>query len=277
MTTSRVRVDDLEVHYVEHGSGTPLIALHGSGVDHRELEAAMEPVFEHRRGYRRIYIDLPGMGETIAPARLASNNDVVRVLVDLVGELLEGRPFVILGHSYGAYLARAVAATYPAHARGLGLLCPIGEQSRDVPTCREPRVDEAAYDLLAEDQVAGFDEYFLIRNPRTARRYRDCVVPGTREADATALGRIFADWALPPRPEELVRYPHPTLILAGRQDTAVGFASAEDLLDHYPHATFAVLDDAGHALPHEQPALLTAFVHEWLRRVEASARRAPRP
>ena len=36
-----------------------------------------------------------------------------------------------------------------------------------------------------------------------------------------------------------------------------------------PHATLAVVDDAGHALPHEQPALLRALVAEWLTRVDA--------
>jgi pimeloyl-ACP methyl ester carboxylesterase len=42
-------------------------------------------------------------------------------------------------------------------------------------------------------------------------------------------------------------------------------------VDHYPHASLAVVDDAGHALPHEQPELLRALVTEWLVRVERSA------
>ena len=37
---------------------------------------------------------------------------------------------------------------------------------------------------------------------------------------------------------------------------------------NYPHASLAVLDDAGHALPHEQPELLRALIAEWLARVE---------
>jgi pimeloyl-ACP methyl ester carboxylesterase len=35
--------------------------------------------------------------------------------------------------------------------------------------------------------------------------------------------------------------------------------------------TFAVLDRAGHALPHEQPELLHARLTEWLARVEEQA------
>jgi pimeloyl-ACP methyl ester carboxylesterase len=48
----------------------------------------------------------------------------------------------------------------------------------------------------------------------------------------------------------------------------VGFASAWDLAKHYPRATFAVLDRAGHALPHEQEKLVIALMSEWLDRVQ---------
>jgi pimeloyl-ACP methyl ester carboxylesterase len=59
--------------------------------------------------------------------------------------------------------------------------------------------------------------------------------------------------------------------VAGRLDSTVGYAAATDLLDHYPHVTLAVVDDAGHALPHEQPELLRAFLAEWLARAERSS------
>ncbi len=55
--------------------------------------------------------------------------------------------------------------------------------------------------------------------------------------------------------------------MTGRQDSTVGYARAWELLERYPRATFAVLDGAGHALPHEQPELLRALVTEWLDRV----------
>ena len=58
--------------------------------------------------------------------------------------------------------------------------------------------------------------------------------------------------------------------MAGRLDSTVGYAAARDLVGDYPHASLAVLDDAGHALPHEQPELLRALLAEWLVRVERS-------
>jgi pimeloyl-ACP methyl ester carboxylesterase len=58
------------------------------------------------------------------------------------------------------------------------------------------------------------------------------------------------------------------LVVAGRLDSTVGYAAAADLVGHYPHASLAVLDDAGHALPHEKPIILRALVADLLVRVE---------
>jgi hypothetical protein len=44
------------------------------------------------------------------------------------------------------------------------------------------------------------------------------------------------------------------------------------LLPHYPRATFAVLDVAGHNLKMEQPHLFGALMDEWLDRVDADSR-----
>jgi len=62
----------------------------------------------------------------------------------------------------------------------------------------------------------------------------------------------------------------PTLLVAGRQDSTVGYAATVDLADSYPGSTLAVVDGAGHALPHERPHLLGALVRDWLARVAAT-------
>ena len=99
-------------------------------------------------------------------------------------------------------------------------------------------------------------------------RYERYVRPAAALVDQAALERIGERW-------ELARdggpaYAGPTLVVAGRLDSTVGYAAGVDLLDYYPHASLAVVDDAGHALPHEQPDLLRALVAEWLARVGRS-------
>ena len=123
--------------------------------------------------------------------------------------------------------------------------------------------DPRAYDELEPEQRAGFDEYFVVRTPDTARRYRDRVVPGTTVGDDAGLERIFADWTVDVGGND---FSGPTLIVAGRRDSTVGYADAIDLLESYPHAALAVIEDAGHALMHERPDLLAALVGDWLER-----------
>ncbi|MGI8665397.1 MAG: alpha/beta fold hydrolase [Jatrophihabitans sp.] len=258
-------VDGVPVHYVEHGTGTPLVALHGAGVDHREIEAAIEAVIPDT-GYRRIYPDLPGMGRTKADG-LTCNDDVVGLLGKVIDQLAGG-PVLLLGHSYGAYLARGLAAHRSDVVRGLALLCPVAERSRNVPGQKVIRQDDDAYDKLDPTLRAGFDEYFVVRTAPAARRYRDHVAPGTTLVDEAALARVFAGWAIDLGSD----FSGPTLIVAGRHDSVAGYTDALELLDRYPHATLSVIEDAGHALMHERPELLAALVGHWLDRCHEELR-----
>ncbi len=225
-------------------------ALHGAGVDHREIEAAVEAVVPST-GYRRIYPDLPGMGRSTTGS-LSCNDDVGTLLADLIDHVVDG-PALLLGHSYGAYLARGLAARRPDLVLGLALFCPITERSRHVPEHEVVRQDTDAYEELEPTQRAGFDEYFVVRTPATARRYRDHVVPGTTLVDEDARGRIFAGWKVDVGSQTCSK---PTLIVAGRHDSVVGYFDATELLERYPHATLAVIEGAGHALMHERPELV---------------------
>ncbi len=56
------RIKDAEIYYEIIGEGKPVIIIHGCAPDHRLMQRCMESVFEKYKGYQRIYIDLPGMG-----------------------------------------------------------------------------------------------------------------------------------------------------------------------------------------------------------------------
>ncbi len=215
-----IRAGQVMVHYVEQGTGRPVLILHGAGVDHREAEACFEPAFDGLAGLRQIYPD----------------------------------------HSAGAYYAQAIAARRPAQVAGLALVCPLSPGLRDVP---EHRVVAGSGEIGDDD----FRSYFVIQTPEMLERYERYVAPAAALVDQSALERIGERWAL--GPDQAPAYPGPTVVVAGRLDSTVGYAAATDLIDHYPHASLAVLDDAGHALPHEQPELLRALLAEWLARVEA--------
>jgi pimeloyl-ACP methyl ester carboxylesterase len=254
------RTGETAVHYVEHGAGRPVLVLHGAGVDHREAEACFEPVFDDVAGFRRIYPDLPGMGRTAADG-LSSAEDVLDTLLAFAAEVTDGAEYLLIGHSAGGYYAQAMAAREPARVVGLALVCPLLPGLRDVP---EHRVVVGAGEL--GDDV--FRSYFVVQTPGMLERYERHVRPAAALVDQAALERIGERWelAIDPGPA----YPGPTLVVAGRLDSVVGYAAAVDLVDRYPHASLAVVDDAGHALPHEQPDLLRALITDWLARVQRS-------
>ena len=253
------RAGEVAIHYVEHGAGRPVLVLHGAGVDHREAEACFESVFDGVAGFRRIYPDLPGMGRTAAPDGLRSAEDVLDTLLEFAKVVTSGTPHLLIGHSAGAYYAQAMASRAPEQVAGLVLVCPFLPGLRDVPGHRA---------VVGSGDIGddAFRSYFVIHTPEMLERYDRYVAPAAALVDQAALERFGERWEL--APNRGPAYAGPTLIVAGRLDSTVGYAAAVDLVDHYRHASLAVIDDAGHALPHEQPGLLRVLVAEWLARVE---------
>lgn len=67
------------------------------------------------------------MGASPAPASIASSDDVLAALLDFVDDEIGAEPFLLVGESYGGYLARAVIRDRPDQVLGLALICPIGK------------------------------------------------------------------------------------------------------------------------------------------------------
>ncbi|WP_157545710.1 alpha/beta fold hydrolase [Hamadaea tsunoensis] len=259
--------------YTVRGSGLPILAVHGWTPDHRLMLGCLEPLFADRPGYRRVYPDLPGMGRSAAPESIASSDDVHAALLEFVDTTIGQEPFLLVGESYGGYQARALTRARPDQVRGLALICPIGTAVEHAYRRRPEHVvlrpDPELMAGLDERTAADYGELAVVQSAETLRRFHEDVQPGLDLADETAMARIRQRWTLSENPESGPAYTGPTLILTGRQDDSVGYEDQYDLLPHYPRATFAVLDVAGHNLQIEQPVLFGALMHEWLDRVAA--------
>ncbi|WP_109507886.1 alpha/beta fold hydrolase [Nocardioides speluncae] len=275
-------VGDVDLHYVEYpgdsrGSGTVLL-LHGFTCDHRMMTAAFEPVFESRRDWSRIYLDLPGHGRS-GSAGIDSTDAVFGVMADAIAALVPEGPLLVAGESYGGYLAQGLVEDQPATGvAGVCLVAPavIAAHGRRVLPAREivfqdPEI-AAAIQSGELDPDSNFAQLAVAADARTLRRTTEEIDPGTALADADALARIESgytgSWEARPRP----RFEGPSLMIAGRQDHITGYADQWALVDTYPRMTYAVLDRAGHNVHIEQDVLFAALVHEWLDRVEESLR-----
>ena len=71
------KIDELKIYYEAYGDGIPLLMIHGYGIDHNVMTGCMEPIFKGRPGWKRIYLDLPGMGRTRASDRLKNSDDML--------------------------------------------------------------------------------------------------------------------------------------------------------------------------------------------------------
>jgi pimeloyl-ACP methyl ester carboxylesterase len=225
----------------------------------------LEPLFATRPGYRRLYPDLPAMGKSPADG-IDSSDDILAALEEFIDTEIDG-PFLAIGESYGGYLARALAHRRPDQVSGLALICPTGTNvflaDRTLPPFEVRRSDGV---VLDPGLAAQFDGMAVVRTEETARRFAEEILPGLEVADRAAMARIQEKWVLSAGPE-LGTYDKPALFLTGRQDNVTGYEDVYALLPHYPYASFAVLDTAGHNLQIEQPALFNALMGEWLDRV----------
>lgn len=226
------------------------------------MAGCLEPLFATKPGYRRLYPDLPGMGKSPG-GDVASSDDVLAALEDFVDAEIGAEPFLLIGESYGGYLARALANRRPGQVSGLALICPTGTKLRHADRTLPPLEVRRAEEGQFSDEFTGMA---VVRTAEVARRFDEEIVSGLELADQVAMARIMERWELSEGPE-LGVYARPALFLTGRQDSITGYEDVYALLPHYPYASFAVLDMAGHNLQIEQPELFNALMGEWLDRV----------
>jgi len=243
------------VFYESFGSGRPIVFLPGWGGNNGEDRAIHEPVFAHRSGWRRIYVDPPGTNNRPGDPSITNQDGMLDAIAETIEAALGQEDYAVAGTSAGGLHARGLIKRDPARVLGLLLRVPGVVADRTLRT-------------LPTDEYLDRSPAYVAAEQAKDELYYD---PAERSADLEFLARIQADpstYAL--RDDPAVRFTRPTLIVTGRQDTVTGYADAWGLLDDYPTATYAVLDQEDHGLPVRRPALYQALVADWLDRMEAS-------
>ena len=268
-------VSSLSAH--EIGEGLPVLIIHGWEMDGKVEELDFEPIFTKVPGYRRIYVDLPGMGTT--PANNVKDlDDMLLRLVQFIDARLGKSHFLLVGTSCGGYLARALAQEYVGQVDGLLLRVPLIEPKdslRNLDTFRPLVANKQLMSSIpSEDKTLLGD--ILIQTPAYIKalkaKYEAAIQPALKAANNKVLDHIRADsqrYQISPASDNMhTRLYSPTLILCGRQDTAVGYRDSLRLLELYPRSTYVVLDRAGHDLPVDENGVFEALLRDWLSRVD---------
>jgi pimeloyl-ACP methyl ester carboxylesterase len=116
-----VEIDGVRLHYVERGSGRPLVLLHGNGASVGDMEAS--GLLDRAAGkYHVIAFDRPGYGHSSRPR---STIWTPEAQASLLWKALRGmgisRP-IIVGHSWGTMVALAMALDHTDDVAALVLL-----------------------------------------------------------------------------------------------------------------------------------------------------------
>ena len=116
-----VTVNGVRVHYLEKGEGSPVVLLHGNVVTAEDFRTSGVLDLLAKR-HRVIAFDRPGFGYSDRPHgslwSARAQADLLRDALDVLGI---DRP-IVLGHSWGAAVALALALNHPDDVRGLVLL-----------------------------------------------------------------------------------------------------------------------------------------------------------
>jgi pimeloyl-ACP methyl ester carboxylesterase len=233
----------------------------------------MEPIFASRPGWKRIYFDLPGMGRTRGEPWIDCSDKVLEVVLAFVDRILPNQSFLLVGQSYGGYLARALVLKKREFVDGLLLICPLivpDQEKRNLPARKVVVEDRRLISEMDESDANEFASMAVIQTRRTWERFRDEILVALKVADTAYLEQLRRNGYPFSFDVDSLREQcdKPVLIVAGRQDSSVGYKDALSIMENYPRATLSVLDSAGHNLQIEQAQLFTALVSEWLDRVQ---------
>lgn len=239
--------------------------VHGWACSVYSWRHVLRPVAD--AGVRAIAVDLKGHGLSDKPLDLDGYTlPAMARHLDGIMDALRVERALLVGHSMGGAIALRQAIDAPARVAGLVLPAPVGfgaiDWMRVIPWVT-PRPTDAILPHLAfrwTVSVGLWRAFGKLGRP-TPRDVDEYWAPSADPAFPRAM-RLLAhafDWSRG-RPEDLARVGCPTSIVFGERDHLVRPADAETLARHLRDVRIETVGRAGHALPDEVPAVVTAAV-----------------
>jgi non-heme chloroperoxidase len=261
MEPHKIHVNGVELHYIECGTGEPLVLVHGGVGDYRSWESQLGPFSQHFRvvSYSQRY-SYPNRNPVIAPNHSALTE--AEDLAALIRQLTLGRVHLV-GASHGAYAALVLALQHPEVVRTLVLAePPIHGWAKDVPggeamfeefmtTVREPV-------RRAFERGETHEAMRLFTNSLGGPGNFECLSPAARAArleNARALQALTqSSDASPMLAREAVRrLTVPTLIIEGEKTIKLHQLVDDELLRCLPGSERVIIPHAAHRSAGENP------------------------
>ena len=235
-----VQLGAVKTWYDEHGSGRPLVLLHGGLVDARWFEPNLAPLAERFHVYlpeRRGHGHTPDVPGPISYQLMAE--DTIAFLDTVVGGAAD-----LVGHSDGAVVAMLVAMQRPELVNRLVMISGGFNKSGEAMPDMEWDVDQISQFLgpaYGEVSPDGIDHFRVV---------------ATKIGDMAAVEPNL-------RSSELAKVTQRALVMFSDDDLVTLLHSVE-MYDALPNAELAVVPGTSHFLTQEKPHLVNAIVLDFL-------------
>jgi pimeloyl-ACP methyl ester carboxylesterase len=239
---SYVDANGVHTYYEEHGSGDPLLLLHG-GLTDADSFSQQTPAFAER--FRVILPERRGHGRTPDVDGPISYEVMADDTIALMEALGTG-PSHLVGWSDGGNVGLLVAIKRPDLVRKL---VTMGANF--------------SADGLMPEAVAAFEpDTPTSAIPIMRDMWKTAAVdPDRFEAVLDKMMHCWFDYAIPRA--DLARIAAPTLVMVGDDDIAK-FEHTIELFEAIPDAQLAVVPGASHVVPIEKPELVNQLVLDFL-------------
>ena len=237
-----VDANGVHTYYDEHGSGEPLLLLHGGLVDGDSF-AQQTPVFAER--FRVIVPDRRGHGRTADVDGPISYDVMADDTVAFIEALGTG-PAHLVGWSDGGNVGLLVAIKRPDLVRRLvtiGSNFSADGLTREAVESFKPGTPTSIVPMMHETWKV------------------NAVDPDRFDTVLEKMQQCWFDYAIPAA--DLARITAPTLVMVG-DDDITRFEHTIELYDTVPDAQLAVIPGASHLVPLEKPDLVNQLVLDFL-------------
>ena len=245
-----VQIDDLEVHYKDEGSGTPIVLIHGTGASLQTFDSWTDTL---KKYYRVIRMDIPGFGLT-GPNREEDYSMVAYVkFIDHFLQKIQVAHVILGGNSLGGEIAWKYAYYHPQNVQALILLDPAGSpiQKYDMPlfsafTLAKIPVLSSLFTnvnpkpLVEKTLKQAYEKDELITPDKVQLYYDMSLRDGNRKAFVQRVQQVANDSILDPS-KVLI----PTMIMWGKQDAVLPLIQL-DGFKKMKHMRYLIYDGVGH-------------------------------
>ncbi|MET8139365.1 alpha/beta hydrolase [Sphaerisporangium sp. NPDC005288] len=246
----------IQLYYEDHGSGQPVVLIHGYPLDGHSWEKQTAALL--KAGYRVITYDRRGFGRSSQPTAgydydtFAADLDIVLSELDLDDAVLVG--FSMGTGEVGRYLG-TYGSTRVSKAAFLASLEPFLLKTDDNPTGVDKSVFDGILAAVTADRYAYFDAFyadFYNTDENLGTRLSEAALKASWNvaagASAYASSACVPTWLTDFR-ADIAKIDVPTLILHGTADRILPIdATARPFRRLLPQATYVEIEGAPHGL-----------------------------